>query len=84
MASSNSVVVKLGGTLAELAGTKQLCVELPGEPTLAEVAALVGVAPNLVMLYAVNGTLRAADYRPSPGDEVLLIPAVAGGQLTGR
>lgn len=79
MAGSNSVTVRLGGSLAEIAGCALCEVALDEGVTLAEIAARVGISPNLVMLYSVSGRLRPANHAPEPGDEVLLIPAVAGG-----
>lgn len=81
MAESNRITLRLGGSLAELVGGPLLEVELDEGQTLADVATQAGVSPRLVMLYSVNGALRPAEYRPTLGDQVLLIPAVAGGQL---
>jgi molybdopterin converting factor small subunit len=84
LASSASIVVKLGGTLADVVGSRQLQVELSDGVPLSEIAGRVGISSGMVMLYAVNGSLRSANYCPEPGDEVLFIPAVAGGQALGR
>jgi molybdopterin converting factor small subunit len=73
--------VKLGGNLATLAGKAQADLELAEPLPLREVAQRAGVSPQLVMLYAVNGTVRPAEYCPGEGDEVLLVPAVAGGGI---
>jgi molybdopterin converting factor small subunit len=79
LAESHRVTLKLGGSLAELGGGPLLEVGLEEGQTLADVATQSGVSPRLVMLYSVNGVLRPAEYRPVAGDEILLIPAVAGG-----
>ena len=79
MAESIRVRVRFGGSLAALAGTSQTELTL-GEPLpLREIARRAGVSPQSVMLYSVNGTVQRADFAPADGDEVLLVPAVAGG-----
>ncbi|MHB1132371.1 MAG: MoaD/ThiS family protein [Chloroflexota bacterium] len=79
LGASASVKVRLGGSLAQMTGADLYEVRLDEALTVAAAAALVGVSPDLVMLYCVNGTLRPPEHRPMAGDEVLLIPAVAGG-----
>lgn len=80
MAGSHRITLRLGGSLPEITGCVRCDLILDEGVTLAELATQAGVSPRLVMLYSVNGTLRTADYEPVPGDEVLLIPAVAGGE----
>jgi molybdopterin converting factor small subunit len=72
-------LVRLGGSLALLAGTSQTELTLDEPLPLCELARRVGVEPSLVMVYAVNGTVQRADFAPADGDEVVLVPAVAGG-----
>jgi molybdopterin converting factor small subunit len=71
--------VKTAGSLAIVSGVDCADVETIEQSTLQDVVRQLGVAPELIMLYAVNGTLQAAGYRPQNGDEVVLIPAVSGG-----
>ncbi|MDA8216622.1 MAG: MoaD/ThiS family protein [Dehalococcoidales bacterium] len=81
MAGSIRLRVKLGASLASLVGKSETELQLEGPLPLREVAERVGVSPNLVMLYVVNGALQTAEVCPADGDEVLLVPAVAGGAL---
>lgn len=82
MASGASVRVRvrLGGGLAAAAGFTETEATVESSTSLAELAGLVGVSPSMVMLYAVNGTVREPTYPLKDGDEVLLVPAVSGGQ----
>ncbi len=80
MGASTRLRVKLGGSLAALAGFTETELLVQGGPLpLHEVARQAGIPPSLVMLYAVNGVVQPADFTPADGDEVLLVPAVAGG-----
>ncbi len=79
MAASTRLRVRLGGNLATLAGFAEKEMLVQGRPPLHEVARQAGITPSLVMVYAVNGIVQPADFTPADGDEVLLVPAVAGG-----
>jgi molybdopterin converting factor subunit 1 len=79
-----SVTVLLFASYADALGASSLAVDLPGEATVADLledlrrrpgAELLPAAP----LVAVNQRYASATSRVQPGDEVALIPPVAGG-----
>lgn len=79
-----SVTVLLFASYADAFGAPSLCVELPDEATVADLLVAVGshpgahVLPN-APLVAVNQRYATSSTRISSGDEVALIPPVAGG-----
>jgi molybdopterin synthase catalytic subunit len=86
------VRVKLFGGLADRAGLPQAAIELPESATAGDVLRAIearypAVAPILPRIQvAVNLEVVPADHRVRHGDEVALLPPVAGGEarfLTG-
>jgi molybdopterin synthase catalytic subunit len=79
------VRIRLFAVQRELAGTRDLSVELPAEATVEEAwAALVGLYPALApgrasVRFAVNGDWAGPDSPLAEGDEVAMIPPVSGG-----
>lgn len=79
-----SVTVLLFAAYADALGAPSLSVELPAEATVADVLAEIARRPGSELLpasplVAVNQRYAASSTRVSPGDEVALIPPVAGG-----
>lgn len=80
------VTVRLFAMLRERAGADRLALELPPGATVADVLdrlaadpRLCGALPRESLVLAVNRTYAREDERLSPGDELALIPPVAGG-----
>jgi molybdopterin synthase catalytic subunit len=79
------VRIRLFAVQRELAGTRELAVELPAGATVEEAwAALVGLYPALApgrtsVRFAVNGDWAGPEATLSDGDEVAMIPPVSGG-----
>ena len=79
------VRIRLFAMQWELAGTRELSVDLPAGATVeAAWAALVGRFPALVpgrssVRFAVNGVYAAPEMQLGDGDEVAMIPPVSGG-----
>lgn len=79
-----SVTVLLFASYADALGTPSLSVDLPAGATVADVLAEVARRPGSQMipaspLVAVNQRYASVTTRVSAGDEVALIPPVAGG-----
>ena len=79
-----SVTVLLFASYADALGAPSLSVDLPEEATVADVLAEVARRPGSQMLpaaplVAVNQRYASATTRVTDGDEVALIPPVAGG-----
>lgn len=79
-----SVTVLLFASYADALGTPSLSVDIPAEATVADVLAEVARRPGSQMipaspLVAVNQRYASVTTRVSAGDEVALIPPVAGG-----
>ena len=79
-----SVTVLLFASYADALGAPSLTLELPADATVADVLAEVARRPGAGMLpasplVAVNQRYAPASTRVRPGDEVALIPPVAGG-----
>lgn len=80
--------VRLFGALSEWAGRDRTDLDLPDGATASQVVRAVGdrhpetsgLLPRLQV--AVNLELVPAEHRIAPGDEVALLPPVAGGQAT--
>lgn len=75
------VNVKLSGTLPALLKRDEAQVIAEVEPgsTLVDVMRAINVPPQVVMIYQVNGKVQRSDFQPEDGDEIVAIPAVAGG-----
>ena len=79
-----SVTVLLFASYADAFGAPSVDVELPANATVADVVAALRMRPGahvlpLKPLVAVNEKYAHAGSRVSPGDEIALIPPVAGG-----
>lgn len=79
-----TVTVLLFASYAEALGASSLDLELTGEPTVADVISSVRAKPGAdrlppTPLVAVNQQFASASSRVRDGDEVALIPPVAGG-----
>jgi molybdopterin converting factor subunit 1 len=79
-----SVTVVLFASYADALGASSLSVDLPAEATVADVLAEIARLPGSELLpasplVAVNQRYASTSTRVSPGDEVALIPPVAGG-----
>jgi molybdopterin converting factor subunit 1 len=79
-----TVTVLLFASYAEALGASSLAVELGGDATVADVVAKVRARPGadrlpLTTLVAVNQQYADAQSFVRDGDEVALIPPVAGG-----
>jgi len=79
-----SVTVLLFASYADALGASSLSVDLPAEATVADVLAEIARLPGSELLpasplVAVNQRYASISTRVSPGDEVALIPPVAGG-----
>ena len=79
-----SVTVLLFASYADAFGAPSLSVDLPAEATVADVLAQIARLPGAELLpasplVAVNQRYAATSARVSAGDEVALIPPVAGG-----
>ncbi|HEY5441506.1 MAG TPA: MoaD/ThiS family protein [Gemmatimonadaceae bacterium] len=79
-----SVTVLLFASYADALGASSLSVDLPAEATVADVLAEIARLPGSELLpasplVAVNQRYASTSTRVSPGDEVALIPPVAGG-----
>ena len=79
-----SVTVLLFASYADALGAPSLSVELPADATVADVLAEIARRPGSELLpalplVAVNQRYAATTTRVSAGDEVALIPPVAGG-----
>ena len=79
-----TVTVLLFASYAEALGASSLAVELTGEATVADVMASVRARPGAdrlppTPLVAVNQQYADANSLVRDGDEVALIPPVAGG-----
>jgi molybdopterin synthase catalytic subunit/molybdopterin converting factor small subunit len=81
------VRIRLFALQRELAGTRELAVDLPLRSTIADAwDALVALHPVLApgrssVRYARNGVYAPADEGLSDGDEVAMIPPVSGGAV---
>lgn len=75
------VRVRLTGTLPSLLkrDSAELTAEVEKGSSLVDVMRAINVPPQVVMIYQVNGKVRTSDYEPDDGDEIVVIPAVAGG-----
>lgn len=77
--------VKLFAALAQRAAARELCVELPKNLTVSELALTISqMRPELADLvgnarFAVNREFVTGDRILGPGDEIALIPPVSGG-----
>jgi len=79
-----SVTVLLFASYADALGASSLSVDFPAEATVADVLAEIARLPGSELLpasplVAVNQRYASTSTRVSPGDEVALIPPVAGG-----
>jgi len=79
-----TVTVLLFASYAEALGASSLAVELGGDATVADVVAKVRARPGAdrlprTTLVAVNQEYADAAFPVRDGDEVALIPPVAGG-----
>ena len=79
-----SVTVLLFASYADALGAPSVSVDLPEEATVADVLAAIGRRPGAEMLpaaplVAVNQRFAVSSTRVSAGDEIALIPPVAGG-----
>jgi molybdopterin converting factor subunit 1 len=79
-----SVTVLLFASYADALGAPSVSVDLPAEATVADVLAAVSRRPGAELLpamplVAVNQRYANASTRVSSGDEIALIPPVAGG-----
>jgi molybdopterin synthase catalytic subunit len=81
-----SITVRYFAAARELAGRSDEAIALPqGDPTIGDASALlaarhVALAPYLSrMRFAVNGEFAALSTRVHDGDELVLVPPVAGG-----
>ena len=79
-----SVTVLLFASYADALGAPSVSVDLPDEATVADVLAAVGRRPGAELLpasplVAVNQRFAVSSTRVSAGDEIALIPPVAGG-----
>lgn len=83
--TERTIVIRLFAQARELAGRDHVVLESEGALTIRAVTRLLGVAhPELEALLmrssvAVNHRFAEADDPVVPGDEVALIPPVAGG-----
>lgn len=75
------VRVKLIGTLPALLkrSDAESVVEVEPGATLVDLMRVMSISPQLVMVFAVNGKVQRGDYELHDGDEVAVMPAVAGG-----
>lgn len=60
-------------------GRAEVLAEVGSGSNLSDLMRVIGVPPEMVMLYQVNGKVERSDYLVRDGDEVVAIPAVAGG-----
>ena len=79
-----SVTVLLFASYADALGAPSVCVDLPANATVADVLAAIGRRPGgdvlpSAPLVAVNQRYAAPSTRVMAGDEIALIPPVAGG-----
>jgi molybdopterin converting factor subunit 1 len=79
-----TVTVLLFASYADALGASSLDLELPGEPTVSALLSVVRARPGAERLppsplVAVNQRYAAGDAVLRAGDEVALIPPVAGG-----
>jgi molybdopterin converting factor subunit 1 len=79
-----SVTVLLFASYADALGAPSVSVDLPIEATVADVLAAVARRPGAdllpaVPMVAVNQRYASMSTRVSSGDEIALIPPVAGG-----
>ena len=79
-----TVTVRLFAYYAEGVGRNELSLELADGATVADVLAVVGALPGAsaipsAPLVALNLTYTTASARLAHGDEVAIIPPVAGG-----
>jgi molybdopterin synthase catalytic subunit len=80
-----TITVRLFAMQRELAGTRQLAMELPGDATIEDAwRALVDRVPALApgrvsVRFARNGAYAAPETSLAEGDEVAMIPPVSGG-----
>jgi molybdopterin converting factor subunit 1 len=79
-----SVTVLLFASYADALGAPSVSVDLPAEATVADVLAALANRPGANLLpaaplVAVNQRYANASTRVSSGDEIALIPPVAGG-----
>lgn len=56
-----------------------MSVELPEDPTVAQLVNELGLPEEQVKVVFVNGTVRKEDYGLTGGDEVGIFPPVGGG-----
>jgi len=75
------VRVRLLGTLPALLKREESSfeVDVPAGSSLADVVRVIGIPDSLVMIFTVNGRVYGREYQPSDGDEIGVLPAVAGG-----
>ncbi|MEO5817712.1 MAG: MoaD/ThiS family protein [Gemmatimonadaceae bacterium] len=79
-----SVTVLLFASYADALGAPSVSLDLPSEATVADVLAAIARRPGAELLpalplVAVNQRYAASSTRVSSGDEIALIPPVAGG-----
>jgi len=79
-----TLTVLLFASYADALGTSSLALQLPAEARVSDLVAQVRALPGaeglpLAPLVAVNQRYARSDQRLSAGDEVALIPPVAGG-----
>jgi MoaE-MoaD fusion protein len=77
------VSVRLFAGLRERAGSSHVDVELPEGATVADLLAVLELAPRSCVA-AINREYADAAARIAPGDEVALVPPVSGGDGTVR
>ena len=77
------ISVRLFAGLRERAGSSHLDVELPDGATVADLLAVMELAPRSCVA-AINREYADAGSRIGPGDEVALVPPVSGGDGTVR
>ena len=77
------VSVRLFAGLRERAGSSHVDVELPDGATVADLLAVLELAPRSCVA-AINREYADAAARIAPGDEVALVPPVSGGDGTVR
>jgi molybdopterin converting factor small subunit len=79
-----SVTVLLFASYADAFGAPSVSIDIPSQATVADVLAAIGRYPGADLLpalplVAVNQRCAATSTRVSSGDEIALIPPVAGG-----
>jgi sulfur carrier protein ThiS len=75
------VKVRFSGMLPSLlnVSAQEMSVEVAPDSTLRDVMRLLNVPEGTTLAYAVNGRVRPPESRPEDGDEIAVIPSIAGG-----